>query len=179
MLVRYDLKKASIDELLKNIVVLYAKNEQDNSHIIKYFDRYNIKHKAKTMKTCDYSFEIQPNDIIGNDKPLNFENIVLVERKAHLTELAGNIGKVRLAFENEFIRSISCKNVILMIEDGSYNDINSGNYEYSFLNKKSFYNTLLSWSHKYNFKIDFVTKEISAKHILMIFKMVLKKYLEE
>ena len=41
------------------MVILHTTNEQKNEHILDYFDKKGIKHKAKALQTGDYTFMIE------------------------------------------------------------------------------------------------------------------------
>ena len=179
MQVSIKIKKTNIDKLLKEIIVIYSTLEQQNQHILDYFDKQKIQHKKTTMKTCDYSAMILKNDELGLPYDITLEPVILIERKNSLEELSSNIANGRETFRNEWIRAKeSGANLYLVVESGSFSDIDKHNYNARY-NEKAFYNTLLSWQHDYNFKMHFVTKELIGKHILRLLQIQLKKLLEE
>ena len=83
--------------------------EKNITHIIKRFQDKNINWEFKKLDYGDYSFE---------HDGIDYSNKIVVERKANLTELAGNLGYKRITFETEFCKALAhkCK-VILMVED--------------------------------------------------------------
>lgn len=178
MKVSLKLKNANIDKLLGELVVLIDTREQKNQHITNYFDKKGIKYKVQKLDYGDYSCMLPKNESLGLPFDITLENVIAIEKKNSLEEVAGNLTNGRQAFENEFIRSQKCKRFVLLIENGSWDKIRKKQYEHDFGNK-AFYNSLLSWSEKYNFRIDFVEREATALHILEIFKLALKHCLEE
>lgn len=173
------LKDCNIKKLIKQLVVLVDTREQENQHIIDYFDSKGIKWRNKALKTFDYSCELHKNEELGLPFAVSLENEIGIERKAHLTELAGNVTATRTAFEEKWQKAkFMTKDLYLVIEGGSWADIKDGKYR-SELNPKSFYNTLISWRHKYGFRIDFVKKENCGEHIIRLLQDKLKKLLQE
>ena len=184
------IKPTNIEKLLKTMIIIYAKNEQENQHILDHFDKVKIKHKAVTMKTCDYSAIIPKNEELGLPFDITLEKEILIERKAHLDELSANFldrketetkaeTLKRTAFNNEWIRAKeSGAKLYLVIESGSFDDIDKHKYRSKY-NEKAFYNTLISWRDNYGFQIDFVNKDLMGKHILRLIQLRLKHILEE
>ena len=110
--------------------------------------------------------------------PVSLENEIGIERKAHLTELAGNVTATRTAFEEKWQKAkFTTKDLYLGIEGGSWADIKDGKYR-SELNPKSFYNTLISWRNKYGFRIDFKERELRRAYYKTL-QDKLKKLLQE
>ena len=174
-----NINKTNIKNLLSEMIVIYSTKEQENKHILEYFDKVGIKHKKHSMLTCDYTAILPKNDELGLPFDITLEKEILIERKAHLDELCNNIVSERSAFENEWIRAKETQSdLYLVIESGCLNDIEKHKYRSTY-NEKAYYNTLLSWRDKYNFQIDFVTKELMGKHILRLLQLKLKHILEE
>jgi len=173
------IKQCNIEKLIKRLVILVDTREQENSHIVTYFDNKGIKWRNKALDTFDYSCELLKDDELGLFFDITLEREIGIERKNSLTELAGNFTSGRNAFEEKWQRAKeTTKNLYLMIEGGSWKDIHEGNYR-SQLSGKAFYNSLVSWRTKYGFDIDFVKKENSGEHILRLLQDKLKKILEE
>lgn len=183
MKVSIKLKDANIEKLIKQVVVYYDTREQENSHILKFFDKKGIRYKKKALKFCDYSAYLEANEELGLPFDVSLENVIAIERKGSggsgLTEIAHNFGDGRSAFENEWIRAHhSGANLYLIIENGSWEDIKNHKY-IGQLNEKAFYNSLLSFRKKYGFQIDFVKSEDVGEHIYKLIGITLKKLLEE
>lgn len=178
MIANIVIKPKNIEQLLKNIEIIYSTKEQENSHILQYFDSVNVKYRKASMPTCDYSAFLPKCEELGLPFDITLEKELLIERKAHLNELANNICQERSAFQNEWIRAReSGASLYLVIESGSFADIDAHRYRSQY-NEKAYYNTLLSWREKYGFHVDFVTKELIGKHILRLLQLKLKHILE-
>ena len=101
----------NIEEVKRNIVVLCDTREIRSQHILCALNDLGIKFKQKKLNFGDYSFELYG---------MNFENICVIERKAHLTELSGNFcsGRMRFAKEFEKAKEAGAK-VTLICEDAN------------------------------------------------------------
>jgi len=105
---------------------------------------HNIKPKPKTinkwMKTGDYG-------LVG------YESEICIERKGGgLSDLFLSVGKGRERFKREFERMQSFKYAALVIE-ANLGDIFLNPPEFSSMNPKSVFRTILSWSIRYNVHI--------------------------
>lgn len=183
MKIDIQLSKTTIDKLMKQMVILVDTAEQENKHIIEYFDKHKITWIKKSLEFGDYSCMLKKNDELGLPCNVTLENIVVVERKNSLSELSSNLKSGRERFHNEFIDTIrvGCKTIHLVIEKGSWKDIHDSNYrkpDGAYVDEKQFYNSLLSFSNRYNIKVDFVPAELIALHIVRIMQMQLKNILE-
>lgn len=76
----------------KGLTVLVDSREQKNSHILTVLDGAKIPYEVRALKFGDYSFRY--GDI-------NFSLSCIIERKANLNELWGNITTDRQRFEKE------------------------------------------------------------------------------
>jgi len=148
------------------MIILIDGREQQIRHITTGLDRMGIEHKRHTLKFGDYSFEL-------NGK--SYENEVTIERKATLTELAGNLTKGKRRFENEFRRAMArnCK-MHLAIEDGSFEKIRQHKYR-STLNPSEYLARLNTWGYKFQFVPEFVQKYSMCGYIVNTFN----KFLEQ
>ena len=78
--------------------------EQNNKHIIKYFENMGVEYFCEKLDFGDYT------------NPLN-ENKVVIDRKKDLVEWAGNLGKGHQRFKAELERAKDCGyKVIVLIE---------------------------------------------------------------
>lgn len=100
-----------------------------------------------------------------------FSDVLVIERKNSIEELAGNIadsgGTAR--FAREMSRFQNIENVYLVIENDRMDDIIEQKYR-SQLNPDSFLRTLLTWQKRSNFYINFVQKENMGKFIYELCK---------
>lgn len=73
-------------------MIQFAGNEQNNKHIVNYFDSAGIDYFVEPMPFGDYT------------NPTN-ERQIVIERKKNLIEFAGNCGKGHMRFKNELARA--------------------------------------------------------------------------
>lgn len=158
-------------ELLSHLVILHDTREQNNSHILKYFDDHNIRHKQRALKTGDYTMMLESDPDFGIYRDMWFSDVLAIERKNSVEELASNIadsgGTARFAREMSRFKDIS--NVYLVIENDSLDNIIEHGYR-SQLNPDSFLRTMLTWQKKSNFYLNFVKKENMGKFIFELCK---------
>lgn len=142
-------------EIINSIVILVDTREKEgkNNHIIEFFDSKKIKYKKKSLKYGDYSFYIPKNEKLGIYKDLYFDSEIIIERKASLEEISGNLSSGRDRFEKEL--ALAPLNKVLLIEGGSFDDICSGNYNTEY-NKKSFLASLFTFWFRYTIPVFFM-----------------------
>ena len=160
---RYHFTDGEIKKLLASMVVLIDTREQDNGHLIRYFDQKKIPYESKKLDYGDYSVLLPKNEELGVNRDIFFDNSVIVERKGSLSELAGNLTKDRTRFESELIRAKGT-NIALMIENATYSDLVMGRYRSEY-NAKSFVATLATYSARYGLDVNFVEKELAGNWI--------------
>ena len=171
-----------IKNILKEATIIVDKREQNCDKILDYFDKKKIKYIRQSLDFCDYSIMLPKNDELGIPFDMSFEKQVAVELKHSggngLDELANNLTYGRTAFENEFTKSIpyGCR-IYLVCSNGSWENIDKHKYQSQF-NENAFYNSMLSFSWKYNIHIHFINEEDIGKHIYRILIVALKKILE-
>lgn len=170
---RYHYTDKEKKEILNNMVVLVDTREQENRHILEFFDKKKIQYKSKKLDFGDYSFMLPAMPEFGINKPLMFDNEIVVERKGSLTELSGNLTDGRERFEKELIRKQDAR-FYLMIEDGSWEDIQSGCYNTKY-NPVSFLATLNAYIARYKIDINFVTKYYAGIFIYGLFNYHLRE----
>ena len=96
---------------------------------------------------------IPKNEELSIPRDLVFYNHIMVERKASLEEISGNLSQERARFEKEISRAPERK--VLLIENATYKDLVSGNYRTDY-NVQSFLATLQTFWHRYNFPVFFM-----------------------
>ena len=107
-----------VDALVKSQVILVDTREKVNAHITKCFDEYKIPYKKHMLRFGDYSFMIPSNNALNIPRDLYFNHEAIIERKASLEELSGNLTKDRSRFEKELALAPPAK--VLLIENASY-----------------------------------------------------------
>lgn len=155
MISLYKYTDKEIDELVKSMVILVDTREHDgkNEHILQYFDKAGIAYKKKKLDYGDYSFLLKANPDLSIPRDLDFSSKIIVERKANLEELSGNLTQDKARIEKEL--ALAPKTKVIVIENGLYSDLISGNYDTKY-NNKAFWASFHSLWHKYNVPIMFM-----------------------
>lgn len=154
-------------KLTKNMVILVDSREKQNGHILSYFDKQGIAYQKEKLEYGDYSFML-PASAAGED--IYFYRDIVVERKASLEELSGNLAQKRQQFETEFLKAGNdgCK-VYLMIEDpGGYSSIIGHKYRTEFT-PATFAASLKTWECRFQANIQFVDKQYAGYYIYSTF----------
>lgn len=160
---RYHFTDTEIKKLMGSMVILVDTREQENTHILSYFDQKKIPYESKKLDFGDYSVRLPHNEEFGLFRDLYFADSVVVERKGSLSELAGNLTKDRTRFESELLRAKGT-NMSLLVENANYSDLVMGRYRSDY-NAKSFVATLATYSARYGLDVAFVDKEFAGNWI--------------
>ena len=164
-----------MEELISSITILIDTREKQANHITDYFDRKEIKYKKKALNYGDYSFMLPANEKLSIPRDLYFDKQVVVERKASLEEISGNLTQGRDRFEKELCLAPPIK--VLLIENANYSDIATGNYNTQYT-KKSFWASIHRFWFKYNIPVMFMPDhQYSGLFIRGYFEYYLKNYL--
>lgn len=134
-------------------MILTDTREQKNQHILTWFEKKGIPHKAKALGNGDYSFYIPANSDLNIERDLFFDKEIMVERKASLEELSSNFSQHRTRFEEEMATYAGLK--YLLIENANYQDIVSGKYDTKF-SVKAYLASLHTFNHRYGLQMMFM-----------------------
>ncbi len=162
------------EKFMHDVVIFCDTREQKNKHIIDLLDTYKIKHEDKKLDFGDYSFKVGERD---------FSLSCVVERKANVNELWGNVTKDRERFEKELATAHSiASSVSLLIENvQDWNALKSyrlSDTQMMLQGRKVqnigeyIHSTLKAWScpNRYNFDVVFIPDaRLTAIQIISIF----------
>lgn len=171
----YKYTDKEIDELVKSMVILHDSREKSSKHITDWFDKKKIAYETKALSNGDYSFYIPANPKLNIDRDLYFDREIMLERKASLDELAGNLTQHRTRFEEEMATYTGKK--YLLIENASYEDIVGGNYTSKF-STKAYLASLHAFNHRYDLQIMFMpNNKLSGCYIYGVFTYYIRNLL--
>lgn len=157
-----------LDDAIKNMTVIIDTREQVNEHITDFLDKHKVSYISRKMDIGDYSAQLSDYTL---------EKDFVVERKANIDELCGNLTADRDRFEREFLRAKAHgTKVFLVVENASWNDILLHNYR-SKLTPKSLMASLLSWQTRFNITIIFADKKNSPLLIYNTLRYALREVL--
>lgn len=171
------------ERFAKQVTIICDTREQENGHIISVLDNMGVRHESRKLDFGDYSFMIDNKD---------FSLQCVVERKANINELWGNISKDRERFEKElaamhsithsanliieccpdrdFLQNYKVNQYVMQVQNRKIEDI--GKYIYS---------TLQSWSssNRYGLNIHYMRgRDGTAALLLNIFYYYYHNYRE-
>ena len=149
---------AEIKTLLKNICIIVDTREQGWGNIEEYFKKNNIQYRREKLNKGDYSAGLVSNEktiTLGVIRDMYFDNEIVIERKASIDELAGNMkepDRTRLKKEFSYLKSRGTK-VHFFIQDNNYDvNIRKGNYRSEY-NPKALYGSIKSFETEFNFTV--------------------------
>ncbi|MDP4147423.1 MAG: ERCC4 domain-containing protein [Bacillota bacterium] len=130
----YKFTETEINKLLKeNLMILYDTREQQNQHVLDYFDKNKINYKKKKIDEGDYSAIITKRPDLGVYRDIHFP--VAIERKNSIDELVGNLAEhtesredVRLIRELQRAKTKGVKMYLIIEDKDGMENIRNGNY---------------------------------------------------
>ena len=151
----------------------------------KYSNPVQYYIKDKGLKVGDYTIAVQ----LPNGEVINFQDKVVIERKADLNELCCNFfdkkdaeGKTRLERELDRAKEQGIKVILLVEVDNMHSKILSSKYfrydKASKVSPASFNAILRSLQAKYDISIEYCKKEDSARLIHDILYYHCREYLK-
>ena len=168
-------KEAEKKNFMKRITVLIDTREQKNGHIIKALDAWGILHESRKLDYADYSFLADGKD---------FSASCVIERKANVNEIYGNITSDRERIEKELDTiSRNARQCVLLLENcGSWEELKAFTIpqeEAERTGRKvlnigtTCYSTLQAWrcANRYRFTLEFVQdpKNTAARMLEVFF----------
>lgn len=173
---QYRFSVEDVKRITKSIVVLVDSREKKNEHILAYFEKQGIAYQETKLDYGDYSFYI-PASAAGED--IYFHRDIVVERKASLEELSGNLAQERERFEREFLRAGNdgCKVYLLIEAPGGYSDIIGHKYRTQ-MRPGAFAASLKTWEHRFGANVQFIDKQYSGYLIASTFQYFAREALK-
>jgi len=155
----------NINKILDSAVILIDTREKENQHIIDWLEKTKTPYEVKKLDYADYAMKIPKNETFGIMYDMLCEYVV--ERKASLEEISGNLTEDRTRIEEELWRGLG--HIDIVIENGSVDDIYQAKYRTKY-DHKAFIATLLSFQRRYGMRFHFVSKLNSPKYIYALLK---------
>lgn len=172
---QYRFSVGDIKQLMKSMVVLVDSREKRNAHILDYFKKNGVDYETVKLDYGDYSFRI-PATAAGVD--IYFHKDIVIERKASLEELSGNLTQERERFEKEFLKAGNdgCK-IYLMTEcPGGYSDIIAHRYRTDFT-PAAFMASMKTWESRFGCNVQFIDRQYSGYYIVSTFQYFAREIL--
>ncbi|WP_271814533.1 ERCC4 domain-containing protein [Clostridium beijerinckii] len=128
--IRYKFTDKDIAKIQDSIGIIVDSREQNNKHILDYFNKEKIPYKIMKNDYADYSCYIPAGTIDMFTCDIYFDRDIAIERKASIDEIAGNLkgDATRLKTELAHLNMYDIKYWIF-IEDPNYHvNLRTGNY---------------------------------------------------
>lgn len=106
---------------MSDFLILTDTRQQKEKHIIKAFDKQNIKHIQTKLESADYmALRFQDGEFV-------FDYSILIDTKKDLLEMAGNLCHTlehqRIVREIELGQKLGCKRFIFLIGEDNINSL--------------------------------------------------------
>ena len=173
---QYRFSVEELKKLTKNLVVLVDSREKKNNHILSYFTKQGIAYQKTKLDYGDYSFYI-PAQAAGQD--VFFHRDIVIERKASLEELSGNLAQERERFEKEFLKAGNdgCKVYLMVEEPGGYSSVIGHKYRTD-LKPAAYMASLKTWEHRFGTNVQFIDRQYSGYYIVSTFQYYAREILK-
>lgn len=159
-----------VNKALSTMTVLCDTREQDTLLARKRMKQIGVPIERVALSFGDYSAKCDFLDI---------RDLVAIERKMDLSELAHCYCQDRKRFVREFERAKEAgAKLYLLVENGSLDEAYSGHYRAK-VHPKSLTASMLAWLARYNCQILFCSAENSGQVIHDVLYRELKERLEE
>jgi len=180
----YRFTETEINKLLKeNLKILYDTREQQNQHVLDYFDKNKIKYKKQKIDEGDYTAIITKREEMGIYRDIYFP--VAVERKNSIDELAGNLAEetdtrddIRLVRELQRAKTKGIKIYLIVEDKNGMENIKAGKYR-SLYQPKAFLGRLSSIQDLYLYDTIFTANTNSGFEIYRKLYYSVRNYLKE
>lgn len=158
-----------INRALESMTVLVDTREQNTARARKRWEQIGVSIERVTLKFGDYSVKCDVLDL---------RNVVVLERKMNIDELAHCYCQDRKRFVREFERAKEAgAKMYLLVENSSLDEAYSGHYR-SRVHPASLTASLFAWLARYNCQILFCDEDNSGKVIHDVLYRELKEHLE-
>lgn len=179
---------AEIQSCLESMVILVDTREQPSARAIRRYKRFGCPYDRQKLAYGDYTFDctLPGAGQIYADRS-DIRPPVVIERKANLEELSGNLTEkplakhkllgVRNRFEAELLfAKTNNASVYLLIENADLSDVVNHRYDTK-LNEVSFFHTLTAYMARYDLKLLFCPEAESGALIREVLYRELKERL--
>ena len=165
----------SVNDALKTMGVYVDTREQDTIRARKRIQTIGLPVQRKALPFGDYSAYCT----LPNGEVYSLENLVSIERKMNLDEIAMCYTRERPRFKREFERARDAgAKVYLLIENGDWEKVYAGKYR-SKMTPEAFSASLTAWAVHYNCHVEFCREETTGRRIRDILYREMKERLED
>ncbi len=114
----FKFKDKELKKILDNLTIIIDSREQANQHIIDFFNKKKHPYVIEKLDFGDYSCKLPKGSFEGQDRDIYFTRDFVIERKANIDELCGNLKEdsARLKKELAHLNKYNIK-YLIYIED--------------------------------------------------------------
>ena len=114
----FKFKDKELKKILDNLTIIIDSREQANQHIIDFFNKKKHSYVIEKLDFGDYSCKLPKGSFEGQDRDIYFTRDFVIERKANIDELCGNLKEdsARLKKELAHLNKYNIK-YLIYIED--------------------------------------------------------------
>ena len=163
-----------IEKSLRSMVIIVDTREQSTIKAQKRYEKFGCHYERKSLNFGDYSAYCT----LPNGEVYSLENLVSIERKMNLDEIAMCYTRERPRFKREFERARDAgAKVYLLIENGDWEKAYTGSYR-SQVKPEALTASIIAWLARYNCQLLFCKEETSGKLIHDVLYREMKEHLE-
>lgn len=127
---RYRYTDKEMKKILDNIVVIVDSREQNNQHIIEFFNKKNIPYKTIKNDFGDYTAMLPAGTLTGFTSDIYFDRDIAIERKNSIDEIAGNLKEdaARIKKELAHMNKYDIKYFFFVEDKNFHENLRNGNF---------------------------------------------------
>lgn len=127
---RYRYTDKEMKKILDNMVVIVDSREQNNQHIIEFFNKKNIPYKTIKNDFGDYTAMIPAGTIDMFTSDIYFDRDIAIERKNSIDEIASNLKEdaARIKKELAHMNKYDIKYFFFVEDKNFHENLRNGNY---------------------------------------------------
>jgi len=150
-----------VEKTLRTMVVLVDTREQDTPRLRKRLEGLRCPFERVPLRYGDYTAKCT----LPSGAEFSLADKLVVERKMSATEVCGNFTRERSRFSREFERAREDgAKVVLLMECADWKSVYGGEYR-SKLTPNALVASLLSFEHRYDMHIHYITPELTGRFI--------------
>ncbi len=119
----FKFKDKELKKILDNLTIIIDSREQANQHIIDFFNKKKIPYVVEKLPFGDYSCKIPIGSFECQGRDIYFNNDFVLERKASIDEIAGNLKQDAARLKKE-LAHLNMHNIefYILLENPNYEE---------------------------------------------------------
>lgn len=167
-----------IKACLDSMQILVDSREQPSERAERRYKSFGCPYRRQTLEYGDYTYNFRIGDRELFPDNISVNGDCVIERKASLEELSGNLTHGRDRFNREFQKALDAEaSIYLLIEDATIQKMYAGHYKTKF-DKNAYFASFMAFLARYHIQPIFCPAEMSGRVIYEILYRELKERLE-